>query len=266
MATKKNFSLPHPYWTTFVAFLLIIGLIFLIRSVLSPTVMDEHAAVDEFHAIAVNGSVYIDSNRNGTKDANEQNYTGKPVPQVKLALFNAICAGPSITPMPPTGTITPTPPSGCFYRRICSMGILCRFGNHPWCPPCKTQLICPRPTLMPAQGGTTAQSGTPLVVTSHGLATGQIADSQEQQDKETTQREDVCKRIPVRVINCPVNNDGTYTCAASDVTFTDAWIKIYGPTRFLVTSKNPVPVKAATATVNFGVAPFEIFAPYRAPR
>lgn len=270
MASNKGFSLPHPYYTILIGALLLIGLAFLVRSVLLPTVFEQHASIDQFNAIAVKGSVYVDSNRNGKKDAGEVNYTGTPQGQVWLALFTNKCGEPtpsvrpSATPIPPTGAVTPTPPSGCYYQKLCPMGILCRGGDRPWCPPCKAQLVCPSgpaggPIPPSGSGGTVTVTATPI----KGGAVQGVSDlaqaqnpSQEDQDKKDAQNDDVCRRLPTRVIHCPVAADGTYTCTAEGVTFTDAWVKASEPARYIITSANPVKVIPPAATVDFGIYRF----------
>ncbi|MDE2026773.1 MAG: hypothetical protein KGJ07_09880, partial [Patescibacteria group bacterium] len=219
--------------------------------------------------LAVKGSIYVDKNRNGKRDAGEANYTGMPLPRVKLVLFTNSCGGPtpsvtpSLTPIPPTGVVTPTPT--CFTRKFCPMGILCRGGDKPWCPPCKEEQICVTgvPSGVPAgQPGQPIEiSGKPIQITGEPrlsvtpvIREGEDATSDD--EKRTAQQEDVCKRLPIKIINCPVTPDGTYACTVENQLYTDAWVRFYEPARYVTTSPNPVSVKGPAATVDFGIASF----------
>lgn len=272
---SQNALTRHPYYTALIAAILLVGLGLLVRSVLQSTVFQQHAALEQFNAISVTGVVYVDTNRNGKKDAGEPNYTGGPTAHVKLALFQNSCGPtptPSTGPIPPQGS--PTPGAGCYYRQFCPMGLLCGTGSKPWCPPCQTKLVCPpssSTTPIPPQGsgvGTGSQSGGSVTIVPQQVKGVAIAQNTQptttSNDASTTQKEDLCNRLPLKVVTCPVAPDGTYTCTVTNTQFSEAWIRLYEPARFIITSPNPVAIKAPAATVDFGIATF--FQPVGASR
>lgn len=156
---------------------------------------------------------------------------------------------PTCTPVLVCPSITPTPHSGCSYSRgFCPM-INCPAGKA--CPTCAPVLICSTP-VSPGRPEAVGVGSVGLVragTVSKGLSEKEINDMQDAQNS------DVCRRAPVKVINCPVGEDGNYACVVQGVQFTVGWIRVIPPSFYRTTSQNPVEVKGNTANVDFGISP-----------
>ncbi|HEX7042617.1 MAG TPA: hypothetical protein VF189_05200 [Patescibacteria group bacterium] len=249
--------------------ILILGLGFAIVMVFNKQIFQQNASVVTLKAFAVKGSVYLDSNVNGTKNTGEVNYTGTPKPLVRLALFTEVCR-PSITPKltgnptpAPTITYSPTPtPSlapNCHY--LCPrVACITNGEGHITCPSCTP--IC-NPTPTPHQS-----SPTPVPTTTNGKnvqaaedsTVGKVVSSQVSNSDDIKQL-DACQTRPLKVVDCSVNDDGTYSCVVNDITISRATLIINPPSGYIVTSKNnPFVMNAQnyannpTATVDFGIA------------
>lgn len=245
-------------------FILGIGLVFAILMVFQQQIFQQHANVVTLKAFAVKGSVYLDTNTNGQKEAIEKNYTGEPKPLVRLALFTEVCR-PTPTPKvsgTPTPTVariptsTPTLAPGCQY--ICPKVACIRLSDGSVkCPSCTT--VCASATPTPqvsrpvANGGKGVQGAEDTTVGK--VVSSTVSNSDDVKDM------DACRERPERVVPCTVNEDGTYSCIVNDVTFSRASLILNAPAGYAVTThNNPFNMKAEdyaknpTAVVDFGIA------------
>ncbi|MDE2025849.1 MAG: hypothetical protein KGJ07_05110 [Patescibacteria group bacterium] len=258
----KKFSPASTHLSLSGTFLVIISVLLLmgitVVASLSTQVFQGHAALQTFSSLAITGNIYIDGNRDGKQDNNEKNYTSLPRPSVKAILFNQECAPtPSVSEVPTVEvTEAPTPPMGCYYVKRC-LGIMCPPNNKSCSNICRNTLVCPPhgvPTIPQGGGFGVILHGEQMGTTSNGLGAGNsIANGQSNDEQKTEQDMDVCHRYPLKVVDCPVTNDGTYSCIVTDVTFLSAMIRLDVPFGYKATSPNPVTVRAAAATVNFGI-------------
>lgn len=240
IAVKKN---------TLLLFILIGGILLSVVLVFQKQIFQQNASVATLSSFAIRGTVFLDPNMNGAKDAGEVNYTGTAKPLIRLALFAHVCA--QKTPTPTSGAVTPT--AATRFSPTPTLAPNCRYG------------LCPKVACIEKNGQVICPACEPICTTPTPLEKGSvISQAPSTTSSEITEKDvqdiDSCGEKPVGVTVCTVNPDGTYACIVNGTTFSRASLVFNPPAGYELTNRqNPYIFTAEkyqsspSAVVDFGI-------------